>query len=161
MDGCFTWNFSKFGLVRYFRPLIIAELKWLSTRFSSSIKSISSCEQVNLERKWLLTSTNRHWCCRIYFVDSCSLAIVWSKHSTHHMNVLKPLEHVCRLTVLCVQELKENNIPLENVRICYSPFSRTTHTAKIVASVLNLLFEGPQCKVGYSTHPLKDISYWD
>lgn len=45
------------------------------------------------------------------------------------------------------KELKENNIPLENVRICYSPFSRTTHTAKIVASVLNLLFEGPQCKV--------------
>ncbi|KAK4562045.1 hypothetical protein RGQ29_004773 [Quercus rubra] len=44
-------------------------------------------------------------------------------------------------------ELKENNIPLENVRICYSPFSRTTHTAKIVASVLNLPFEGPQCKV--------------
>ena len=75
------------------------------------------------------------------------------------MNVRKPLENVCRLTVLCVQVLKENNIPLENVRICYSPFSRTTHTAKIVASVLNLPFEGPQCKVGYSTHPLKDISY--
>ena len=51
---------------------------------------------------------------------------------------------------LCVQELKENNIPLENVRICYSPFSRTTHTAKVVASVLNLPFEGPQCKVDYS-----------
>ncbi|KAK9287147.1 hypothetical protein L1049_015558 [Liquidambar formosana] len=45
------------------------------------------------------------------------------------------------------KELKENNIPLENVRICYSPFSRTTHTAKVVASILNLPFEGPQCKV--------------
>ncbi|XP_048317762.2 uncharacterized protein LOC107427201 [Ziziphus jujuba] len=45
------------------------------------------------------------------------------------------------------KELKENNIPLENVRICYSPFSRTAHTAKVVASVLNIPFEGAQCKV--------------
>ncbi|PON66231.1 Histidine phosphatase [Parasponia andersonii] len=45
------------------------------------------------------------------------------------------------------EELEENNIPLENVRICYSPFSRTTHTAKVVASVLNIPFEGAQCKV--------------
>ncbi|KDP42023.1 hypothetical protein JCGZ_03086 [Jatropha curcas] len=44
-------------------------------------------------------------------------------------------------------ELKEKNILLENVRICYSPFARTSHTAKVVASVLNLPFEGPQCKV--------------
>lgn len=42
--------------------------------------------------------------------------------------------------------LRENNIGLEKVRICYSPFSRTTHTAKTVASVLNIPFEGPQCK---------------
>ncbi|KAJ0010033.1 hypothetical protein Pint_34113 [Pistacia integerrima] len=48
---------------------------------------------------------------------------------------------------LFLKELNENNIPLENVRICYSPFSRTTHTAKVVASVLNIPFEGPQCKV--------------
>ncbi|XP_057966341.1 uncharacterized protein LOC131156563 isoform X2 [Malania oleifera] len=47
---------------------------------------------------------------------------------------------------LFLRELKENNIPIENVRICYSPFSRTSHTAKVVASVLNLPFEGPQCK---------------
>ncbi|KAG7978389.1 hypothetical protein I3843_05G080400 [Carya illinoinensis] len=40
-----------------------------------------------------------------------------------------------------------NNIPLENFRICHSPFSRTTHTSKVVASMLNLPFEGPQCKV--------------
>ncbi|KAM6541138.1 hypothetical protein CsatB_005585 [Cannabis sativa] len=45
------------------------------------------------------------------------------------------------------KELKENNIPLENIRICYSPFSRTTHTAKLVASVLGIPFEGDQCKV--------------
>ncbi|KAK8617768.1 hypothetical protein V6N13_080674 [Hibiscus sabdariffa] len=32
-------------------------------------------------------------------------------------------------------------------RICYSPFARTSHTAEVVASVLNLPFEGPQCKV--------------
>lgn len=48
---------------------------------------------------------------------------------------------------LFLKELNENNILLENVRICYSPFSRTTHTAEVVASVLNLPFEGPQCKV--------------
>lgn len=48
-----------------------------------------------------------------------------------------------------VQELKENDIPLENVRICYSPFARTRHTAEVVASTLNLPFEGPQCKVSY------------
>ncbi|XP_042493595.1 uncharacterized protein LOC122073128 [Macadamia integrifolia] len=46
-----------------------------------------------------------------------------------------------------LKELKENKVPLENVRICYSPFSRTRHTAKVVVSVLNLPFEGPQCKV--------------
>lgn len=44
--------------------------------------------------------------------------------------------------------LKENNISLENVKIFYSPFSRTTQTAEIVASVLKLPFElGTQCKV--------------
>ncbi|CAM8898748.1 unnamed protein product [Rhodiola kirilowii] len=48
---------------------------------------------------------------------------------------------------LFLKELKENNIPIENVRICYSPFSRTTQTAKIVASVLNISLEGPQGKV--------------
>ncbi|KAK9051888.1 hypothetical protein SSX86_028516 [Deinandra increscens subsp. villosa] len=48
---------------------------------------------------------------------------------------------------LFLKELQENGIPLENVRICYSPFSRTTHTAEVVASVLNLSLGGPQCKV--------------
>lgn len=48
------------------------------------------------------------------------------------------------------QILLEHNIPLKNVRICYSPFSRTTHTAKVVASVIDLPFEGPQCKVKHS-----------
>ncbi|KAI3947776.1 hypothetical protein MKX01_034441 [Papaver californicum] len=37
--------------------------------------------------------------------------------------------------------LKEHNIPIENVRIFYSPFSRTKQTAEIVASVLHLPFE--------------------
>ncbi|PKA46210.1 putative phosphoglycerate mutase [Apostasia shenzhenica] len=44
------------------------------------------------------------------------------------------------------KELKRRNILVENVQICYSPFSRTTHTAKIVADVLGIPFEGPQCK---------------
>lgn len=48
---------------------------------------------------------------------------------------------------LSVQELDDNKFGLENVRICYSPFARTVHTAKVVASVLNIAFEGPQCKV--------------
>ncbi|XP_004290053.1 PREDICTED: uncharacterized protein LOC101297889 [Fragaria vesca subsp. vesca] len=43
--------------------------------------------------------------------------------------------------------LEENNVPIENVRICYSPFSRTRQTAQVVASVLNIQFEGAQCKV--------------
>ncbi|KAK9912454.1 hypothetical protein M0R45_036316 [Rubus argutus] len=43
--------------------------------------------------------------------------------------------------------LEENSIPIENVRIFYSPFSRTTQTARVVASVLNIQFEGAQCKV--------------
>ncbi|EYU38025.1 hypothetical protein ABFS82_02G001600 [Erythranthe guttata] len=45
-----------------------------------------------------------------------------------------------------LKDLKENEIDIKNVRICYSPFSRTTHTAKVVASVLDIPFEGPQCK---------------
>ncbi|CAN6544793.1 unnamed protein product [Malus baccata var. baccata] len=43
--------------------------------------------------------------------------------------------------------LEENSIPHDIVRICYSSFSRTTHTAQVVASVLNIPFEGAQCKV--------------
>lgn len=45
------------------------------------------------------------------------------------------------------KELESNNIPLANVRICYSPFSRTTHTANVVATALNIPFHGPHCKV--------------
>ncbi|XP_052191655.1 uncharacterized protein LOC127800977 isoform X1 [Diospyros lotus] len=45
------------------------------------------------------------------------------------------------------KELEKYVIPLENARICYSPFSRTSHTAKVVASSLDIPFESPQCKV--------------
>jgi len=48
------------------------------------------------------------------------------------------------------QELEAKNIALAHVRICYSPFSRTRHTANLVASFLNLPFEGPQCKVSHN-----------
>lgn len=44
------------------------------------------------------------------------------------------------------KELKARNISIEAVRICYSPFSRTTHTARIVAEVLGIPFESVQCK---------------
>ncbi|KAG9144550.1 hypothetical protein Leryth_010764 [Lithospermum erythrorhizon] len=46
-----------------------------------------------------------------------------------------------------LKAMNENDIPLANVRICYSPFARTAHTAQVVASVLNIPFGGPQCKV--------------
>ncbi|KAK8467253.1 hypothetical protein PHAVU_008G291600 [Phaseolus vulgaris] len=45
------------------------------------------------------------------------------------------------------KELEAKNIPLDQLRICYSPFSRTRHTANVVASFLNLPLDGPQCKV--------------
>lgn len=45
------------------------------------------------------------------------------------------------------KELEEASIPLEKVRVCYSPFARTAHTARVVTSVLGLPFEGDQCKV--------------
>ncbi|KAJ6793278.1 Uncharacterized protein M6B38_111920 [Iris pallida] len=45
------------------------------------------------------------------------------------------------------KELKDGNILLENVRICYSPFSRTTQTAEVVANVLGIPFQSSQCKV--------------
>ncbi|GAU43385.1 hypothetical protein TSUD_254680 [Trifolium subterraneum] len=45
------------------------------------------------------------------------------------------------------KELEANNIPLANVRICYSPFSRTTHTANVVATHFNIPFHAPHCKV--------------
>ncbi|CAL1372957.1 unnamed protein product [Linum trigynum] len=48
---------------------------------------------------------------------------------------------------LFLEELKENGIPLDSVRICYSPFARTSHTARVAASALSIPFEGPQCKV--------------
>ncbi|XP_057769129.1 uncharacterized protein LOC130989200 [Salvia miltiorrhiza] len=54
---------------------------------------------------------------------------------------------------LFLKALRENNIDLKNVRICYSPFSRTTHTAKVVASVLDIPLEGPQCK---AIHDLRE-----
>lgn len=48
---------------------------------------------------------------------------------------------------LLTKELKEGNILLENVRICYSPFSRTSQTVKVVADVLGIPFESSHCKV--------------
>ncbi|CAL9063915.1 unnamed protein product [Musa banksii] len=47
---------------------------------------------------------------------------------------------------LLLKEIDEKKILLENVRICYSPFSRTTDTAKVVADVLGISFDSCQCK---------------
>ncbi|WZZ10300.1 hypothetical protein YC2023_096221 [Brassica napus] len=46
-----------------------------------------------------------------------------------------------------LKQLEESKISLDKVRICYSPFSRTTHTARVVAQVLNIPFDSPQCKM--------------
>ncbi|CAA7042420.1 unnamed protein product [Microthlaspi erraticum] len=46
-----------------------------------------------------------------------------------------------------LEQLKESKISVDKVRICYSPFSRTTHTARVVAQVLNLPFDAPHCKM--------------
>ncbi|CAJ1971642.1 unnamed protein product [Sphenostylis stenocarpa] len=45
------------------------------------------------------------------------------------------------------KELEAKNIPLADIRICYSPFSRTRHTANVVATFFNLPLDGPQCMV--------------
>ncbi|KAG0452870.1 hypothetical protein HPP92_025534 [Vanilla planifolia] len=58
----------------------------------------------------------------------------------------KPNWQVSCLISFTTQELKARNISLETVRICYSPFSRTSHTAKIVADVLGIPFASIQCK---------------
>ncbi|KAK6946518.1 Histidine phosphatase superfamily, clade-1 [Dillenia turbinata] len=71
------------------------------------------------------------------------------ENGTHPENQLaaEGIDQARQAGELFKKELQEIGIPIEDVRICYSPFSRTTHTAKVVASVLNLPFEGPQCKV--------------
>jgi len=46
-----------------------------------------------------------------------------------------------------VQELDEMGVPVDSVKIRYSPFTRTNDTARVVASVLGIPFEGPSCKV--------------
>ncbi|KAI4318585.1 hypothetical protein MLD38_032267 [Melastoma candidum] len=52
--------------------------------------------------------------------------------------------------------LKENDIPVETVRICCSPFARTVHTARVVASVLNLILYLWSC-LGCS---VRDLLAW-
>lgn len=37
-------------------------------------------------------------------------------------------------------------VPVDSVKIRYSPFSRTTETARAVAGVLGIPFEGPSCE---------------
>lgn len=53
---------------------------------------------------------------------------------------------------MLLEEIKQNQLSIKDVRICYSPFSRTRHTAEMVASVLDLPFEWPQCKVVKDLH---------
>jgi hypothetical protein len=53
-------------------------------------------------------------------------------------------------SILLVQELEELDVPVDSVKIRYSPFSRTTETARAVAGVLGVPFDGPSCKVSGS-----------
>ncbi|KAA0035985.1 metal-independent phosphoserine phosphatase [Cucumis melo var. makuwa] len=78
-----------------------------------------------------------------------SLLVVWIENGILPEYQLDPegVEQARLAGIQFLKELKENSILLENVRICYSPFSRTIHTAKVAASVLNLPFEDPQCKM--------------
>lgn len=46
--------------------------------------------------------------------------------------------HICCCTVEYRVFNQPNNISLSNVHICHSPLSRTSHAAKVVATVLNL-----------------------
>ncbi|PVH34913.1 hypothetical protein PAHAL_7G065100 [Panicum hallii] len=48
---------------------------------------------------------------------------------------------------LLQKELEEMGVPVDSVKIRYSPFSRTTETARVVAGVLGIPFEGPSCAV--------------
>ncbi|PWZ39541.1 hypothetical protein Zm00014a_019319 [Zea mays] len=45
------------------------------------------------------------------------------------------------------KELDEIGVPVGSVKIRYSPFSRTTETARVVAGVLGIPFEAPSCEV--------------
>ncbi|KAG8083492.1 hypothetical protein GUJ93_ZPchr0015g6719 [Zizania palustris] len=45
------------------------------------------------------------------------------------------------------KELEELGVPLDSVKICYSPFSRTMETAREVARVLDIPFYSPSCIV--------------
>jgi hypothetical protein len=42
-------------------------------------------------------------------------------------------------------------VPVDSVKIRYSPCSRTTETARAVAGVLGVPFDGPSCKVSGSS----------
>ncbi|XP_078152934.1 uncharacterized protein LOC144548110, partial [Carex rostrata] len=45
--------------------------------------------------------------------------------------------------------LEEKNFTIDRVRICYSPFSRTTETAREVARVLGISIDSSSCKVSF------------
>jgi len=53
---------------------------------------------------------------------------------------------------LLQKELDEMGVPVDSVKIRYSPFSRTTETARVVAGVLGIPFEGPSCKAVMGLH---------
>lgn len=48
---------------------------------------------------------------------------------------------------LFIKEIREESIPLEKVRIYFSPFSRTRQTAEAFINLLNLPFDSTQIKV--------------
>ncbi|KAL6653159.1 hypothetical protein ACP70R_012084 [Stipagrostis hirtigluma subsp. patula] len=45
------------------------------------------------------------------------------------------------------KELEQLGVPVDSIKIRYSPFSRTTETARAVAGELGIPFEAPSCEV--------------
>ncbi|KAI4995983.1 hypothetical protein ZWY2020_040485 [Hordeum vulgare] len=54
------------------------------------------------------------------------------------------------------KELEEMGVLVDSVKIRYSLFSRTTETARVVAGVLGVPFEGPGCKAA-----MAGVPYWE
>uniref|UniRef100_M8C9P7 Uncharacterized protein n=1 Tax=Aegilops tauschii TaxID=37682 RepID=M8C9P7_AEGTA len=57
------------------------------------------------------------------------------------------------------KELEEMGVPVDSVKIRYSPFSRTTETARVVAGVLGVPFEGPSCKLCSYDHLVRSSEF--
>ncbi|KAE8803905.1 40S ribosomal protein S18 [Hordeum vulgare] len=65
------------------------------------------------------------------------------------------LRHGRSVLIVSSLELEEMGVPVDSVKIRYSPFSRTTKTARVVTGVLGITFECPGCKVSEWFNPIR------